>query len=77
MNIETREMSVELLKHLSPGQQLAIAWQCVGFSEQEIADIVGVSKRAVHSLLAGGKALMRRKLVEQNVATAAAAGECI
>lgn len=57
-------MGVELLKHLSLMQQLAVAWQCVGFSEQEVADIVGIEKRAVHSLLAGGKAKMRRRLVK-------------
>lgn len=63
MDIETRGLSVELLRGLSSMQQLAIAWQCVGFSEQEIADIMRVSKRCVHSLLAGGKARMRRELV--------------
>ncbi len=64
MNLETREMSVELLQHLPPAQREAIAWQCVGFTEQEIADIMGVEKRAVHSLLAGGKEKLRRRLVK-------------
>jgi len=68
MGIEVRELSVELLRPLGLAEKCAIAWQCVGFSEQEIGGIMGVSKRHVHSLLAGGKAKMRRKLAAQNVA---------
>ncbi len=63
MELEVREMSVELLRELNRIEQLAIALQCIGFSEQEIGEIMHLDKSAVHSKLAGGKAKMRRRLV--------------
>jgi len=62
MDIEVRELSVELLQQLSLEQQVVLAWQCCGFSEAEIDAITSFSKKVVHSLLAGGKAKMRRRL---------------
>ena len=59
MELETREMSVELLQELSLEQQVVLAWQCVGFSEAEIDTITGLSMAMVHSLLASGKAKLR------------------